>query len=60
MAWRGAGNQRGTLFRSLEADETWVIKRGARCVLRAIATAHHAQEDLLMADILLLDNIDSF
>lgn len=40
-----------------EADET---RNKARAVLRAIATAHHAQEHLLMADILLLDNIDSF
>ncbi len=40
-----------------EADET---RNKARAVLRAIATAHHAQGDVLMADILLLDNIDSF
>ncbi|VEA99952.1 bifunctional glutamine amidotransferase/anthranilate phosphoribosyltransferase [Klebsiella pneumoniae] len=32
----------------------------ARAVLRAIAQAHHAKEIFLMADILLLDNIDSF
>ncbi len=40
-----------------EADET---RNKARAVLRAIAQAHHAKEIFLMADILLLDNIDSF
>jgi hypothetical protein len=40
--------------RESEADET-VIKRA---VLRAIASAPHSG-DFLMADILLLDNIDS-
>ncbi len=40
-----------------EADET---RNKARAVLRAIAQSPSREGDFLMADILLLDNIDSF